>query len=253
MPVSSDAQTPRQTSAQSPDTLPLVYSVDQLKNYIMRQLGYPVWIVELTPQQVLDHINDALIKYGTYVPRIGGFGLQMVRGQFKYLEDVDVQQGIAQIDFVEPNPVPTEIFYGNLIQPAPLFRTGLDEYDTFLRWRKTWTRVTSVRPDWYYDDMEHALYIHNPLERYLAGVQLYGYYTTTESLSAQGRMWVREYSLASARYQYGDLLMKYSGAIPSPSKDVQLDQGKRDKAEAKMKELEEQLKGMQTLTPITID
>ena len=81
----------------------------------------------------------------------------MVRGQHRYLDGEDVGLGIANIQFVEPNPVPTEIFYGNLINPAPLFRLGLDEYDTFLRWRKTWQRVTSVRPDWYYDEMERCL------------------------------------------------------------------------------------------------
>src|ERR1044072_8922428 len=149
---------PRTTSTDSPDTLPLKgYSADQLRAYIRRQLGEPVWNVELTDQEILDTIQDGLSKFGLYVPFIKVGTFPLVRGQFQYLVGVDVGQGIKSVEFVEPNPVPTEIFYGNLINRAPLFRVGIDEYDTFLRWRKSWHRVVSVRPDWYYDDMETVL------------------------------------------------------------------------------------------------
>ena len=95
------------TATQSPDTLPLVgYTGDALANYIMRQLGYPVWNVELTKQQILDHIQDALSLYSQWVPNIKVGNLVLVRGQFKYLQGVDVGLGVAKIDFVEPNPVP---------------------------------------------------------------------------------------------------------------------------------------------------
>src|SRR5271157_2857457 len=125
----SNASEPRSTSASSPDTLPLQgYTVDQLKNYINRQLGSPIWSVELSNQQILDHIQDALGLYSQWVPNIKVGNIVLIRGQFRYLQGEYVGLGVAQVDFVEPNPVPTEIFYGNLINPAPLFRTGLDEY-----------------------------------------------------------------------------------------------------------------------------
>ena len=108
----SNASEPVTTSATSPDTLPLVgYSVDALANYIIRKLGGPVWTVELTKQQILDNIQDALGLYSQWVPTIKVGNLMLVRGQFKYLDGVDVGLGVARIDFVEPNPVPTEIFY----------------------------------------------------------------------------------------------------------------------------------------------
>jgi hypothetical protein len=252
--LTSNASQPVMTSANSPDTLPLQgYTVDQLKNYIIRQLGSPIWNVEITNQHVLDCIQDALGLFSQYVPNIKVGNLPMVRGQFRYLQGQPVGLGIVQIDFVEPNPVPTEIFYGNLINPAPLFRTGLDEYDTFLRWRKTWQRVTSVRPDWFYDEMEQALYIHNPIERYMAGVYAYWPHERTERLSFTGADWVKRYSLARARYLQGDLWLKYSGAIPGPVRDVQLDVTKRDKAEQDVKDLFELLKGMQRAAPVLID
>ena len=42
-------------------TLPLVgYTPDQLKDWIFRQLGSPIWHVELDIQHVLDSIQEAL-------------------------------------------------------------------------------------------------------------------------------------------------------------------------------------------------
>lgn len=106
MPTSNSSE-PLQTSAASPDTLPLQgYTTDALANYILRKLNSPVWSVELTKQQILDNIQDALGLYSQWVPNIKVGNLILVRGQFKYLSGVDVGLGIAKIDFVEPNPVP---------------------------------------------------------------------------------------------------------------------------------------------------
>lgn len=254
MAITSDTSTPVKTSADSVDSLPVRgYTIDQLKGYILRQLGQPVWNVEVTKQQVIDCINDALALYSEWVPIRRPQTFQLVRGRFSYLEGVDVGQGVAQVEFVEPVPAPTEIFYGNLINPAPLFRTGLDEYDIFLRWRKVWKRVTSIEPDWFYDDMEKALYIYNPIERYNAGVITYWHFQRTENLSFTGARWVKEYATAKARFVQGDLWMKFSGAIPGPVKDIQLDGSRRDSADKEMEKLRLELKGMQVQAGLFVD
>ena len=250
----SNSASPRSTSAQSPDTLPLKgYTRDQLANYIFRQLGSPVWNVEITRQQVLDAIQDALNLYSIWRPSIRVGGLVMQRGRFKYLEGEDVGMGIANVQFVEPNPVPTEIFYGNLINPAPLFRVGIDEYDMFLRWRKIWQRVTSIKPDWFYDETAQALYIHNPIERYQAGVFIYAIWRDTTSMEYVGAQWVKEFALEQARYLYGEILAKYGNAVPAPIKDMALDREKRNNAEKRLDALRTRLQGMQLLTPISFE
>lgn len=252
--ATSTANEPLVTSAQSPDTLPQTgYTTDQLAAYVFRQLGSPRWRVEETKQQVLDAIQDALVLFGQWRPTIRVGNVQLVRGVYQYLQGANVYSGIVQVDFVEPNPVPTEIFYGNLINPAPLFRTGLDEYDTFLRWRKVWQRVTSIQPNWFYDDARKVLYIHNPIERYQAGIQMYGPYANTEALDLTGSIWVKQYALEQARYTYGEFLSKFSGAIPGPLQPLILDQQKRNNAQGRLDKLMEQLKGMQQLPPIQID
>jgi len=251
---SSIASDPVTTSADSPDSLPMSgFTQDQLADYIFRQLGAPTWNVELTKQQVLDGINDAMRLLSQWCPSFQVAQFILVRGQFKYLENVNVEQGVIDVQFVEPNPVPTEIFYGNLINPAPLFRLGLDEYDIFLRWRKTWQRVTSVRPDWFYDEVRRTLYIHNPIERYQAAVFYYGNWTDISKVPSHYAQWLKDYALEASRFLLGEVWMKFSGAIPGPLQNLQLDQAKRNLAAERLKELREQIKGMQRAAPIMID
>ena len=239
---------------ESPDSLPLKgFTKDALCQYIYRSLGAPTWEVELTKQQVLDSVNDALGLYSQWVPNESVGNIILTRGRYRYLEGADVDQGISRIDFVEPVPVPYDVLYTSLISPAPMVRTGLDDYDTFLRWRKLWQRVTSTRPDWLYDDTEQVLYIHNPIERYQAGVFFYTSFTDTRTLSLTGAQWVKEFALETSRYKLGELYSKYSGAIPGPLQNLQLDQQKRDKAEVRLQALREKLVGMQKSTPCMID
>lgn len=236
-------------------TLPLYgYSADQLKNWIFRQLGSPIWNVELDAQHVLDSIQEGLNNISLWRPRIRYGTIRLVSNKTIYLQGVDVgAQGIVNVDFVDGIPSPTEIFYGNLISPAPLIRTGLDEYDSFLRWRKTWQRVTSVQPDWMYDVFTKTLYIHNPIERYHAGVTSFENFNQTQDLPPYEAKWVRDFSLARSRYLYGDILSKFSGAIPGPIKDLTLDISKKADGEKQMEALILTLKNSQYLMGITTD
>lgn len=244
------------TSADSVNNLPTNYSVDQLKDWIKRKLGYPVWSVEITNQQILDAIKDSVDKYSQYRPKLRYRPLKMYSHIHAYFKGEDLSQGVVDVQFLEPNPVPTEIFYGNLIDPAPIFRTGVDEYDTFLRWRKTWMRVTSVRPDWFYDDVDRILYVHNPIERYDASVWWLQSYNleTINRLDFVGQEWVRNYALAKSTETYGVILQKYSGAIPGPVRDLQLDQSKKNDGGLSVEKLEQKLLNMQIpLAAITQD
>jgi len=237
-----------------PSVLPISgYTPEQLHDYIMRQLGYPTWDVELTPEQVMDQIVDALAEFSRWCPQLRYGTFKLVCDEYEYLRNVNLGQGPVEVSFVEPNPVPTEIFYGNLIDPAPLFRTGLDEYDIFLRWRKTWMRITSVQPQWVYDDARKVLMIHNPIERYHVGLVCYASYTSTVRLPISGAQWVKQYALETARFLYGEIMSKFQGVIPAPGQNLVLDQQKRERAQARIDKLLEQVRGMQTLTPITID
>jgi hypothetical protein len=68
-----------------------------------------------------------------------------------------------------------------------------------------------------------------------------------------GAQWVKEYALEKARYLLGEVWSKFSGAIPGPLQNLQLDQGKREKAEAALQKLRDKLQGMQKSAGISID
>lgn len=241
-------------TSQSPDTLPMVgYSMDALIRYIYRQLGMPVFDVELTQQHVADCVQDSLAYYGQWRPLVKYGNVQLLAGTYAYLVGVDMGYGIVQVDFVDPVPAPQEIFYGNMISPAPLFRTGLDDYDSFMRWRKTWRRVTSVQPNWLYDEENKQLLVYNPIDRYHAGITAHFPYEKTEKLDRVGAQWVKEYALAKSRYLYGEVMSKFSGAIPGPLKDLQFDQQKRSEAEKAIEKLEQRLQSMQLSSPVSLD
>ena len=241
---------PVYTSAQSPDTLPLTgYSVDQLCSYILRKLGQNVFVVELERQQVLDSIQDALAEYSQWRPRIGYGGLQLQGGVFEYLQGVDLGYGVTKVDFINPTQAPADLYWlTNLVNPAPVLNSRMDEYDVFLRWYKTWGRVTSVYPDWIYDTGCKVLYIYNASPIYHCGVQFMDVWRDTTKLDAFGAKWVKDFSYETARYSYSDIMSKYSGAIPGPVRDLQFDPNKRGEAQNRIDKLMEQLKGSR-ITP----
>jgi len=104
-----------------------------------------------------------------------------------------------------------------------------------------------------YDVFTKTLYIHNPIERYHAGVTAFENFNRTQDLPPFEAKWCRDFALARSRYLYGDILNKFSGAIPGPVKDLTLDTGKRGEGEKQMTELLTTLKNAQYLTAITAD
>lgn len=246
---------PFMTSQQSPDTLPQVgYTVDALKNYILRSLGSPVYGVEITPQMILDQIQDALGLYSQWVPQIKARAITLVKGQHIYPMGDSLGTGeIADVQFVEFLSTISNIFYWNLISPGPLPMTGISEFDSWLRFKSTFLRVTSARPDWYFDESSKNLMIHNPIVYYRAGVIIYDIYSDTRQLTNAGARWVKEYALESSRFLLGTLNQKFSGAIPSPLQNLQLDQNLRVNAQTAIDKLKAQLQGMQKGAGISID
>lgn len=247
-------QPPVTTSQDSPDTLPMVgYTADQLSRYIQRQLGVGIFTVELTKQQILDNIQDSLQQYSIWRPRIRYAAIALQTNKFDYLVGVDLGLGPVSVSFVQRNPIPQALFWGNLIDATPLMQTGIGEYDMFLRWQKMWERVSSVRPDWVYDEITKTLMIHNPIERYRCGVIAYAVYDNVTQLDQFGAAWVKKYAFQKCRLAYAEIMAKFSGHIPGPIRDQQLDQQKRDKAEAKIEELDKELFAAQVSTCLGID
>lgn len=248
-----------QTATDSPDSLPIRgYTEDQLVKYIFRQLGAPVWNVELTAQQVQDCVRDAIGYFSLFRPKNLWGAIPMTPNEKKYLVGFDVGQGVAEVTFVENRLGVLNLDFGNPFSTMSIMTTGLGldgmgDYDAYLRWQTTWMRVTSTLPRWQYDEVRKCLWIHNPISRYRAAVLILYNWNNTQELPQFGSQWVKDYALAKARYALGDLWLKFSGAVPGPVKDLQLDSGKRDKAEQEISRLEAVLRNSQDSIPLTQD
>lgn len=250
----STQQTPLTTTQESPDSLPpLGYSLDQLIKYIQRRLSGGIFTVELEVQNIADMVNDSLQLYSIWRPRIRYGSVALQTNRYSYLKGVDLGLGPVQVNFVQRSPIPQALFWGNLVDVAPLMMTGMDQYDMYLRWQKTWARVTSVEPQWVYNEVDKELLIHNPIERFHCGIVAYTTYGDTKHLDFFGADWVKNYAYQQARLMLAEVLSKYSGVVPGPIKDLQLDQGKRSEATTEIKDLKEKLFAAQISTSVQVD
>lgn len=224
-----------------------VFGLDEqeLIDYVRDNLGAGAWKVELTEDQIKQAINEAMRRYSRRIPITGFEKLTLSTNVSKYTLNYDTGFGVYNVEFVAPDPKPSAIFYANLLDVAPIRTNRFADYDYFLRWRKTFMRVTSVEPDWFYDDNEHSLWIYNPLTDYQAGVFTYHPRLLSE-VHPSHEEWVRDYTLARSKYILGLNRSKFQGAIPGPSRDITTDgQELKTEAQDKMKELEERLLSMQ--------
>ena len=82
---------------------------------------------------------------------------------------------------------------------------------------------------------------------------MYALYEKTEDLDLMGSQWVKEYALEQARYTYGEILAKFSGAVPGPLQALVLDQQKRANAQVRLDALRLRLQNSQLFPSVSID
>jgi len=194
---------------------------DGLIQYIKDQLGEGIFSVELTQAQIDNSIGDALYLYSARQPLIK-FKALIVNPQIKvYKIDHDVGFGIFDVHFVQPDPQPSAIFYANLLDVAPIKVSTMESYDIFLRWRKTFMRVTSVEPNWEWEPTSQSLMVYSPIEQTKA---CYFWFAprTVNQIPMQHVNWFRRYATAKAKNTLGKARSKFQGLLPGPARDINL-------------------------------
>jgi len=221
-----------------------------LLDYVVTELGNGAWQVELLEKQIKNAITDTLEHYSRRLPLLGYGAVSLSTTQNKYtFPGQDFGFGIWHVSFIEPDPKPSAIFYANLLDVAPIKTGRFGDYDIFLRWRKTFMKVTSVEPEWMWDQNAQTLWIYNPIEAYKASMWWY-LPKTLAQVDLVHERWVKDYLLARCKYLLGLNRSKFQGAIPGPARDITTD-GNDLKSEGRdeMKRLEDQLFSMQAETP----
>ncbi len=227
---------------------------DDLIDHVRSSLGEGVWGVELTERQVDIAIKTALRKYGRRMPfnRYGSIDAIPNQQKYQFPQDIDLGFGVAKVQFIRQSAFGNHgLVNKNLLGLTTVGSYRIDEYDIFNRWRQTFERVTSTLPAWRWEEDTKVLWIYNPLPNTKITYMVMVPPKKLEEVRYSDEDWVYDYATEWCRKFVGENRGKFSGVIPGPKKDLNL-QSKEMVSEAKerLKELDSQLMNMQRRLPI---
>lgn len=242
--------------------------IAEIKGWIKRKLG-DGWVeVELTPEQLTDCIEDALLWWASRKGWYSEGALNLVSGTVAYnLSAIDPPVlDVIQVWFTE-NPVTNFSWaYGGFFDMDGFpygdypFRgqMGGGNYFSLVQWMQTHemgSRILSVDSDFIYRKQTKELIITPEPRR--NGTIIYQYSTPFKSdyldlIELEHQYLIRRYALAEAMETLGRIRSKYS-SLPAADGDVSLDGGDLLSAsvDTKMK-LDEELGSYLEPTPILI-
>lgn len=241
---------------------PKIQSKNDLKQYILRQLGSPVVNIEITTDQMDDAIDNALELYmqNAYSGVVERFiPLVIQQGDPEYIMPYEVF-AITSIRTREmggiTNSAPSNIFSMNQFIASDLYRGGkvdLLSYEMTNELLATLDIMFSKRVTFDFNCISKTLHLFEiPVSTETAMVQCYIKNVPTylanpatglpdiESTNIYNELWVRRYTVELCRRQWADNLTKYEGS-QLPNGMVMNASAILTRAEAEIVKLEEML------------
>lgn len=202
---------------------------EQIKNYILSKLGYPLITVEITDEQLDIVINEAVEEFTKYVTQekkwlgydlstyneTSGFILPSNVTSIFALEENNVlggTQGGINTLFSVQNAMWSQGFF-------PTFIRGDDggawvTYELAMQYIDLVKRMTGGGFQFeYYDRTKQLLLYPNPKKLGQTGWVCFGCNTLRDDDYQYGESWVKRYSLALAKQIIGEIRIKY-GSTP---------------------------------------
>lgn len=211
------------------------YKRPELASYIKKKLGNAVWRIEgfENTDSVDICIDEAVMSYSHQCPHLSWE--QVDAFSTKHTLKTKRIFGVIRVDFIEPvnRFAVSHTLIGltqNLIGVAPINIAGTmpnisGDIAQFLQWRKSFQRVTSTMPQWFYNDEDQTILLYNP-GAYKACAML-SVARTFETVKPNHKDWLRRMALAEAKYQLGLYRRKFEDAIQGPGGTaLKLDGGK---------------------------
>ena len=118
----------------------------QVKNWVLRQLGWPKVSIELEDSQLGDCVDNALITYGRYIPKWRFKDIPLVSGSQKVYQIEEYGRGVLDVQFrrKEGNPIISDPLFG---REYPRFaQLDFDLYVLSTSYYETLLRVTGQEP-----------------------------------------------------------------------------------------------------------
>lgn len=199
-----------------------------LAEYIKKKLGNAVWRIEgfENTDAVEVCIDEAVMKYSTQVPLMGWEVLKPF-AKTHVLTTPDVI-GVLQVNFLESinRFSSSNLLLGltqNLTGVVPINIAGTTPNITgdilgFLQWRRSFQRVTSTLPQWFYEDTSKTITVYNPagflacailtrIRRFEGGI---------DTIKVNHKDWLRGYALALAKDQLAVYRRKFQNSVQGP-------------------------------------
>lgn len=218
---------------------PVFETRKQLKDYILRNLGYPVVNIELDDTQLEDIINTTLAEFIPFADdgtEKAYKVLELECGKLTYDLPYNVLSvlGLYQSNYLDYSPAPSDLFSINQYMANDMMLGGLGkidilslelvqeqistlgvvfgkriEYDYNAISKKLYL-TSDPRTNLYYNDLSGG----NPKFVFMEYYKSIDYDTNPEVKSnLYDVKWVQQYATALARYQWGINMMKYEGSV----------------------------------------
>lgn len=191
------------------------------KQYILRKLGSPIINVEISDDQLEDAIDEALHEYHEehYDGIFTGFlPFSLVSGQTAYQLNDNVQTVTNIIttnnlafDWKGDEPLLLKSFYlGN--ENMPLYQNDLIDVEVFRQQYQMFANYFDVPIEFNYNGSSNRLHLFAEPEQDVDVFLRVYMYEEDQIENYLNDRWVKGYSTALSRLQWGRNLMKYNGA-----------------------------------------
>lgn len=199
---------------------PHVVSRDKLIDYIKQELGYPVIAIEVTNDQIENQINKALEEYIEIAE--GGVQyrfstLTTTSGTLDYSLNYDVQAVVKVFDGLNSSNGWVSVFpdkfqsdmYGSHVTAGDLISVEFTRH-----YMDTIEHLFNINPRFDFNTMTSVLHLYkDPGTTETMGYVYYQKMDHTTKTNIYDNIWIKDFSSALTRQQWGRNLSKYSGTM----------------------------------------
>jgi len=229
--------------------VPYIKSKKELKDYILRRLGYPVINVELTKEQLDDIINETLEKfvevaYPGIQLRLGWLKVQ--ENQQKYKLPYEVMAvvkvyGPGELTSMMSGPFGFNAVLAKQLESVYFSKADLVSIELIREYVSTLDVMFSKHVEYDFNTMTKELYFLTPVKSdQIYGILFYESVDEQENPHVYDHRWIKKYATELARLQWGRNLLKYAGSMLPSGLQINVE-GIISEAKEELAKLEEEL------------
>jgi len=238
---------PQITMVATQSTMDGVLLSSELRDWILRKLGWPKQGVELDESQICDSIADALAEYNQYVPRWKYGEIRLVTGRKAYTI-TEFGRGVYDVQFrrKEGTPIISDPLFG---RHYPRFsQLAFDDFVLSQSHYGTVLRVTGQEPIWRWDPGTPTKIFIDTGEwdrSFYEVTYAYGVDHRLGDITPAHQQTLKRLALARAKIVLGEIREKFGDSVITPGGNVQLNGGKlKDEGFREAEALQEILQGL---------